>query len=262
MLFQQLFEKSPFEAQLLFRYVGNSGEMRHRWLQMVGTDAYIKILKSFDISEFALATYKQQQELYEVVAEALQAKKATSAKMDIVLADIIWKVLHDGRYRFFSLNDVYTKTFVAMQELLNVQPAVLLTEWKRWLELTDAETTPFRSVVEILWKLYPANAAIPKKESVADRKEIERHFFSFLKEVKLITQSDNDKTASLSLMEWLAETDTADKDKMATYLLNLLKSYLLSGSLPISVTTSLVVIRRISLNCCYVWFTRRIRWPL
>lgn len=239
MLFQQLFEKSPFEAQLLFRYAGNAAEMRRRWLQMVGIDSYIKILKSFDISELPLSTYKQQQELYEVVAEALQEKKPVSAKVDIVLADIIWKVLHEGRYLFFSLNDVYTKTFVAMLELLNVKPVSLLTEWKRWLELTDAETSSFRSVVEILWKLYAGDAAIPKREPIADGKESEKLFFSFLKEVKLIAQQDIDKAASLSLMEWLRETDTGNKDKMAIYLLNLLKSYLLSGSLPISVTNTI-----------------------
>lgn len=234
MLFQQLYEKSPFEAQLLFRYAGNDRELRYRWLQVIGIDAYIKILKSFDNSEFALRAYNQQKELYEVVFENLREKKPASANVAIVLADIVWKVLHEGRYRFFSLNDVYTKTFVSMLELLNVQPAILLTEWKRWLELADAETSSFRSVVEVLSKLYPVDETEPKEQSIVDHKETVKHFLSFLKEVKLMSKPDSNTAEPLSITEWLTGTDAADKDKIATYLLSLLKLYLISGNLPIS----------------------------
>lgn len=231
MLFHQLYEKSLSEAQLVFQYAGASSQLRQRWLQSLGIESFLLILQSFDHSDLALKSFKQQQELLEAVAVTISSKSADTGKADIILADIIWQVLHKDRYRSFSVTDVYIKAFGASVQLLNVTPGLLLTEWHRWLNITDPAAEPFRTVTDALVHIYPGREYGKIKRHVADSALSDEPMITLLSAVKLV-QGIQELPDDASLYSIVNKADGAMREKLAVFLLGVLKSYLLSGILP------------------------------
>lgn len=234
--FQQLNQLSIVEMQLVFRFAGSTAQLRQRWLQMLGKESFMTALRSFEHSATIIQLLQEQDDLAEVITTAIQYNKPDSVKMDMIARNLVWQVFHQGRYQFFSVQEFYSKIFIAQIHFFKVQPFQLVAEWKKWYGLTYQAADPIKLVLDALDKLYPwQQNAIPltrvsenDKQSAAWAQVFTDAGYEFSQQYNI--------SANTSLAELLQMPDSFSKEKLTVYLLSVLKSYLIKGELPASLT--------------------------
>lgn len=238
MLFQQLYEKSIVEAQLIFRFAGTSSQLRHRWLSILGEQSFFTIIKSFDAGQNAIQALRLQKELFEVIPDVLKGGKAKPVKMDLVMVNLLWQVLHVGGYQYFSLPGFYIKIFSAIVDLLNIRPSLLLSEWKMRFQFVDQTTEPAKLVIDALMKLYNEVEKQKSETMTLSTDVISGLWAQIFREIGFVIDKQVDFTEARSLTDLIQETDTLMKGKVSMYLLGILQSYLIDGTLPSSLETA------------------------
>lgn len=230
MLFQQLYAKSPVEAQLVFKFAGASSTLRQRWLQSLGKESFLLMLQKVSASTISVQAYLQQLDLFSVLAASLKKKDVDVTNIALIIADISWQVLHTGNYQSFSLVDFYIKNFFAALQLLQTEPAVLLVEWQKWQDLSDDRNSPANTVLQVLATSYPEqNISKLAGAAVVGREEVSAMISQLLGNAGITTEIF---IGQPSLTEIIKTADNTTREKIQVNLLGILKSYLLTGFLP------------------------------